>query len=230
MKIYEYYKTLGLPPNASREDARHAYRKLVNRWHPDRFALDDALHQLAEEHLKLFNIAYAEVKKQIAARHRRHRSAFPSPPKRTGAVSPGRRKRGPTGSGGTPPFLNRLPRKFRQALISFFYAPPTPAPARKKSGAQPSTRASNLDGKDRIRPGTILRKNFDQIFREVAGPEAAKLKRLAALKKHGRIRKTPRQNTAPVTARLVSTITRTDHSARITPVSRVRRIRKIRKI
>jgi hypothetical protein len=34
------YTTLGLTPDAKFNDIKHAYRTLVKRWHPDRFATE----------------------------------------------------------------------------------------------------------------------------------------------------------------------------------------------
>ena len=119
MDILKCYKTLGLPPDASRTEAKHAYRKLVNHWHPDRFARDDALHQLAEEQLKLVNVAYAEVKKHLADRPRQTAAARPGPARRT---PPGFRSPRTPAAGRVPAVLNRLTRKFRQMLSAWYCA------------------------------------------------------------------------------------------------------------
>jgi len=43
------YQTLGLTPDATGDEIKHAYRTLVRRWHPDRFAADiDRQHQAVE--------------------------------------------------------------------------------------------------------------------------------------------------------------------------------------
>lgn len=59
--IWEYYDVLGLPPGASTAEIKHAYRRLVRQWHPDRFAHDPRSQRVAEEKLKEINEAYAAV-------------------------------------------------------------------------------------------------------------------------------------------------------------------------
>ncbi len=232
MEIYAYYKILGLPPDASLADAKHAYRKLVNRWHPDRFAQNDALHPLAEEHLKLFNIAYAKVKKHIAIRPRRYepRPVSPLRAKKADTVASGLRNRQPAGSGGAPAVLNRLTRKFRQVLSSFLYIPSRPARIRKRWASPPAANSSNLHVNKQDRPKVNSRKNFDEIFNEVAGPEAAIMKKAAALRKHSRLKRTSRQDASSGPDTSVSGKSRAGNSAVVTPVSRVKRVGKIRKI
>jgi curved DNA-binding protein CbpA len=44
------------------EDAKQAYKDIVNVWHPDRFANNPRLRQRAEEKLKSANIAYEGVR------------------------------------------------------------------------------------------------------------------------------------------------------------------------
>jgi preprotein translocase subunit Sec63 len=49
---------LGVDATASSETIRHAYRELVQIWHPDRFAHDPVLRQQAEAATKRINEAY----------------------------------------------------------------------------------------------------------------------------------------------------------------------------
>ena len=58
MSIYDYYKILGLEPDASAEEVKQAYRDLAKVWHPDRFAHDTRLQRKAQEKLKEINEAY----------------------------------------------------------------------------------------------------------------------------------------------------------------------------
>lgn len=50
---------LELSPEASEDQARHAYITLVKVWHPDRFEQDTAVRAKAEQKLKEINEAYA---------------------------------------------------------------------------------------------------------------------------------------------------------------------------
>ena len=58
MLVHQCWDLFGLPQGASREHVRSRYRKLVRRWHPDKFADDDTHRKAAEEQMKLINEAY----------------------------------------------------------------------------------------------------------------------------------------------------------------------------
>lgn len=51
------YEVLGINKNATREDIKKAYKKLVKKYHPDKY-VDNPLRELAEEKLKEINNAY----------------------------------------------------------------------------------------------------------------------------------------------------------------------------
>ncbi len=55
------YEVLGVSPNASQEEIRAAYLKLVKKYHPDRYQ-DSALKKQAEEKMKQINAAYDMLK------------------------------------------------------------------------------------------------------------------------------------------------------------------------
>ena len=56
------YQVLGLQSDVTAEEARQAYRDLVNVWHPDRFGHDERLRLKAQEKLKEINAAYEIIK------------------------------------------------------------------------------------------------------------------------------------------------------------------------
>lgn len=56
------YKVLGVDPSATDEEIKDAYRALVKKYHPDRFA-DSDLAELANEKMKDINAAYDEIQK-----------------------------------------------------------------------------------------------------------------------------------------------------------------------
>ena len=56
------YKVLGVQPSATDEEIKDAYRALVKKYHPDKFA-DSDLAELANEKMKEVNAAYDEIQK-----------------------------------------------------------------------------------------------------------------------------------------------------------------------
>src|SRR5262245_62112677 len=56
------YTTLGLTPGAKFDEIQHAYRTLVKRWHPDRFATDADRQRQALEHFYAVTHAYAMLR------------------------------------------------------------------------------------------------------------------------------------------------------------------------
>jgi len=59
------YKILEIDTDASPEEIKRAYRKMANKYHPDKVAhLGDELKHLAEEKFKTINTAYQQIKKE----------------------------------------------------------------------------------------------------------------------------------------------------------------------
>jgi hypothetical protein len=56
------YQVLNVSPNATDEEIKDAYRALVKKYHPDKFA-DSDLADLANEKMKEVNSAYDEIQK-----------------------------------------------------------------------------------------------------------------------------------------------------------------------
>lgn len=67
MNPHPSFALLDLPPDATPEQARQAYRDLVSVWHPDRYAHNPRLRKKAEEKVKAINAAYAEVVSLLSA-------------------------------------------------------------------------------------------------------------------------------------------------------------------
>ncbi|MCI3279638.1 J domain-containing protein [Synechococcus sp. PCC 6717] len=61
LNLEEYWKVLELTPDASIEEIKLAYRRLVRRWHPDLYPHDSVLKTNAEENIKKINIAYEKL-------------------------------------------------------------------------------------------------------------------------------------------------------------------------
>jgi curved DNA-binding protein CbpA len=69
MDLKKCYEVLELLPDASLEEAKQAYKDLVNIWHPDRFSHNPRLKQKAEEKLKEVNVAYKKVEASLSSKH-----------------------------------------------------------------------------------------------------------------------------------------------------------------
>ena len=58
------YRLLEIDPSASREEVKKAYRKMANKYHPDKVShLGKEMQDLAEEKFKAVNDAYQQIKK-----------------------------------------------------------------------------------------------------------------------------------------------------------------------
>lgn len=57
------YSVLGIPPSASDEEVKRAYRALARKYHPDNYQ-DNPLADLAEEKMKAINAAYDAICKE----------------------------------------------------------------------------------------------------------------------------------------------------------------------
>lgn len=55
------YKILGVSPSASDDEIKEAYRKLTQKYHPDRFTENDVMEELANEKMTEINTAYDEI-------------------------------------------------------------------------------------------------------------------------------------------------------------------------
>ena len=68
MSLQRCFDILELSPGATREEARRAYKDIVNVWHPDRFSNNPRLRKKAEIKLKEINAAYEEIGAFMASR------------------------------------------------------------------------------------------------------------------------------------------------------------------
>jgi curved DNA-binding protein CbpA len=65
MDIQQCFDVLELESNAGMDEARQAYKDMVNIWHPDRFSNNPRLKQKAEDKLKEINAAYEMVQSYL---------------------------------------------------------------------------------------------------------------------------------------------------------------------
>ena len=61
--LKECYQRLELPYQANAAEVRQAYKRLVKKWHPDKFEADSPIKAYAEERIKLINAAYDLLRK-----------------------------------------------------------------------------------------------------------------------------------------------------------------------
>ena len=60
------YSVLGVSRDASDEEVKNAYRELARKYHPDNYADDNPLKDLAKEKMQEINSAYDEIQKMRA--------------------------------------------------------------------------------------------------------------------------------------------------------------------
>ncbi len=60
-----WYRTLELSPGASYEEVRRAYRRLVAKYHPDRYASDPAKYEAATEVARKITEAHEGLKAEL---------------------------------------------------------------------------------------------------------------------------------------------------------------------
>ena len=76
MNIQQCFETLKLDRNASKDDAKHAHRKLAYTWHPDRHSDQPYLIQKrAEREMQKINVAYEMVLSFLSSEQERKRQA-----------------------------------------------------------------------------------------------------------------------------------------------------------
>lgn len=68
MDIRQCFDVLELDSNASIDEAKQAYKDMVNIWHPDRFSNNPRLKQKAEDKLKEINEAYEMMKSVLSSK------------------------------------------------------------------------------------------------------------------------------------------------------------------
>jgi len=68
MDIMRCFEVLELDPGASPDEAKQAYKDIVNVWHPDRFSSNLRLKEKAEEKIKEVNAAYDTVKSFLSSK------------------------------------------------------------------------------------------------------------------------------------------------------------------
>ena len=59
------YRVLEISPDASNQEIKRAYRRMANKYHPDKVShLGQEMQTLAEEKFKAVNNAYQQLKKE----------------------------------------------------------------------------------------------------------------------------------------------------------------------
>jgi len=85
MEIKQCFEILELDPNASVDEAKQAYKDIVNVWHPDRFSHNSRLKEKAEKKLKEINVAYETVISFLYSKKEPRQRPDQAPPAKTAA-------------------------------------------------------------------------------------------------------------------------------------------------
>ena len=83
MEIKKCFEILELDPNASVDEAKQAYKDIVNVWHPDRFSHNSRLKEKAEKKLKEINVAYETVNSFLSSKKELRPRPDQAPPAKT---------------------------------------------------------------------------------------------------------------------------------------------------
>jgi len=83
MEIKKSFEILELDPNASVDEAKQAYKDIVNVWHPDRFSHNSRLKEKAEKKLKEINVAYETVNSFLSSKKGLRPRPDQAPPPKT---------------------------------------------------------------------------------------------------------------------------------------------------
>jgi hypothetical protein len=83
MEIKKCFEILELDPNASVDEAKQAYKDIVNVWHPDRFSHNSRLKEKAEMKLKDVNVAYETVNSFLSSKKGLRPRPDQAPPAKT---------------------------------------------------------------------------------------------------------------------------------------------------
>jgi len=149
-----YYRTLGVPPNATLEEIKHAYRKIAIRYHPDKNPND----QKAEDKFKEISEAYSVLGNPDKRREYDRSEGF-------SAVGTDNRRKS-TSSNAT----------FNDVFNDLFKARPTrkEADADRRTSTQSRQQTNRTDPSHHKLRGTDIRRKLIITFREsVLGGETA---------------------------------------------------------
>ena len=154
MDLEQGFRILGLGRADDTETGRRAWRALVRRWHPDRFARNPAMRTLAEERIKEINRAWALVAPHLP----------PAPRQPAGGTQKADHF---TDSGvlSFRPGLKRLLRRIRlrRILREIFSSSHRTSP---KTG-------QDATGIPKKRRRVWKEKSFDEVFEEVSGADSS---------------------------------------------------------
>lgn len=157
MNLDTCFALLNLAPDATAEEAKHAYKAQVRRWHPDQFPVGSVSQMGAQEQLKKVNVAYTRVKAHLASR--------PHPEKKSAAQASPR---------STPPPETEPPKAPRASQKgSWFDGLAHVLNAFSAGGADPSTAAGKKKKPDK------RRKTFGQVLDEMTADITPPKKRSA---------------------------------------------------
>jgi DnaJ domain len=83
------FSALGIPPTATLEEAKQAYRDLAQVWHPDRFEHNSRLKQQAEGKIREINTSYDLIVEYFSGSHGHPGESGPRASDRPGFVARG---------------------------------------------------------------------------------------------------------------------------------------------
>lgn len=211
------FDTLLLSRDASLEDAKQSYKRLVKLWHPDQYGNSPEKQTIAQEKLKEINVAYREIVAYIEERPNRSNQ-------QSVQVKPQQRNRSdPLKKQVKPSIWRRMALFIDSEVLKLFRN------KKEKEDDFLGTSRTSGEGTPFMRGGSVPRPDFQQILNKAirdrrAGLGVRKRKSAGFLKKSGHHAHTRKRGTRVYRTHHIPNRNPGDRIEKIKPIGRIKRV------